>query len=230
MNPVGAISVSIGMNQFFCLLSLTFLFLIQPAETTAQSGTARTQLENFSRGLETLQARFEQQVISNDGSVQAGSSGTVWLSRPHLFRWEYGGDFPELVVADGRNIWIYDEMLEQVTVRDQSQLAVNSPLMLLTDPSQLDEQFEVRELGDTGELDLLELRARDQESEFERILLGLKDDRLEMMVMEDAFGLRTELQFVAIQRNPGLAPELFIFEPPESADIIGDPRRNPADQ
>ena len=218
------------MNRYFCLLSIIFLCLAQPAEIAAQSGAARTQLENFSHGLETLQARFEQRVLSADGSVQAGSSGTVWLSRPHLFRWEYGGNFPELVVADGRNIWIYDEMLEQVTVRDQSQLAVNSPLTLLTDPGQLDEQFEVRELGEAGELDLLELRARDQESEFERILLGLKDDSLEMMVMEDAFGLRTELQFVAIQRNPALAPELFLFEPPESVDIIGDPRRNSGDQ
>ena len=53
-------------------------------------------------------------------ALQDGSAGQVWLRRPQLFRWEYGGDFPEVVVADGKNIWIYDEMLEQVTVKNQS--------------------------------------------------------------------------------------------------------------
>jgi outer membrane lipoprotein carrier protein len=142
-----------------------------------------------------------------------------------LFRWEYGGDFPEVVVADGRNIWIYDEILEQVTVKDQSMTAVNSPLTLLTDLGKLDEQFEVREVGGVDGLQLLELRSRDAESQFERILLGLRNDSLQMMVMEDAFGLRTEVQFQQVRRNPELDSGLFTFEPPESADVIGEIQR-----
>jgi outer membrane lipoprotein carrier protein len=191
-------------------------------DAAAQSGPARAQLEQFSDGLESLHARFEQKVISSNGSVEDGSSGEVWLSRPGLFRWQYGGDFPELVVADGSKIWIYDEMLEQVTVKDQSRATVNSPLTLLTDPGQLDEQFEVRELGEDEEVYLLELRARSVDTEFDRILLGLRDDTLLLMVMEDAFGLRTEVRFNQIRRNPDLGPELFTFQPPDSADVIGD--------
>jgi outer membrane lipoprotein carrier protein len=218
------------MKRLLLLLAATGFALALPVESWAQAGPARSQLENFSNGLETLRADFTQQVISNDGSVQDGSSGAVWLSRPHLFRWEYGGDFPEVVVADGVNIWIYDEMLEQVTVKSQSLEAVNSPFTLLTDLGQLEQQFVVKELGDTGELHLLELRARRTESEFERILLGLKDDSLVMMVMEDAFGLRTEVRFMRIQRNPELDPALFRFEPPDSADVIGDPQGGRGEQ
>ncbi|MCJ7815193.1 MAG: outer-membrane lipoprotein carrier protein LolA, partial [Xanthomonadales bacterium] len=139
--------------------------------------------------------------------------------------WEYGGDFPEIVVADGKNIWIYDEELEQVTVKDQTQAAVDSPLTLLTDPGRLDEQFEVREAGETEEWQLLELRAKNTGADFERILLGLRDDSLRLMVMEDAFGLRTEVTFQMIQRNPELDSGLFTFEPPESADVIGEIQR-----
>lgn len=190
----------------------------------AQSAGAREQLERFSAGMNTLHARFEQQVITADGKVQDGSSGEVWLQRPKLFRWEYGGDFPELVVADGKNIWIYDEVLEQVTVKDQSQ-AVDSPLSLLTDLGQLDEQFEVREAGAMDDMFLLELRSRNAESEFERILLGLSENSLKLMVMEDAFGLRTELKFGQIEKNPGVDPGLFTFTPPESADVIGEIQR-----
>ena len=212
-------------------LSATFLGLFTAfatlAPAVAQPGPARAQLERFSSGLDTLHARFEQQVIGSDGVVQDASSGQVWLSRPGLFRWEYGGDFPELVVADGERIWIYDEMLEQVTVKDQSQAAVNSPLTLLTDLGQLDEQFEVREAGDMAGMQLLELRSRSLETEFERILLGLREDLLQLMVMEDAFGLRTELTFSGIERNPELEDGLFRFTPPDGADVIGDPRSTP---
>jgi outer membrane lipoprotein carrier protein len=207
--------LSIGASLFSSLL---FSGLVQ-----AQS--ARTQLDRFSEGLETLHARFEQQVIGSDGAATDRSSGEVWLSRPRLFRWEYGGDFPELVVADGKNIWIYDEELEQVTVKDQSRAAVDSPLTLLTDPGRLDAQFEVSEAGESDQWQLLELRPKDSNADFERILLGLHDDSLVLMVMEDAFGLRTEITFGMIQRNPELDSGLFMFVPPESADVIGEIQR-----
>jgi len=210
------------MRRFFLFSAVLLYSLAWPADTQAQPGPARTQLEHFSNGLETLHALFEQQVISSDGAVEDSSSGQVWLRRPQMFRWEYGGDFPEVVVADGKNIWIYDEVLEQVTVKDQTYTSANSPLTVLTDLGKLEEQFEVREVGDAEGLHLLELRSRSTESEFERILLGLRDDSLQMMVMEDAFGLRTEVRFQQVRRNPELETSLFTFQPPESADVIGE--------
>jgi len=45
------------------------------------------------------------------------------------------------------------------------------------------------------------------------------------MVMEDAFGLRTEINFVEVERNPELDPALFTFVPPDSADVIGEIQR-----
>lgn len=213
------------MKRIVLLTAFLVISMLSFLSVQAQSPAARTQLERFSADMNSLHARFEQQVISSDGSVQDGSSGQVWLQRPKLFRWEYGGDFPELVVADGKNIWIYDETLEQVTVKGQSESAVNSPLTLLTDLSQLDEQFEVREAGELDELQLLELRSRTAESEFDRILLGLSGNSLRLMVMEDAFGLRTELKFEQVEKNPELDPGLFTFKPPESADVIGEIHR-----
>jgi outer membrane lipoprotein carrier protein len=109
------------MLRFNPMARLLAVFcLAVAAASPAQEQSARQQLERFTAGLETLHAQFEQQVISTDGAVQDSSSGEVWLSRPQRFRWAYGGDFPELVVADGSHIWIYDEALEQVTVRNQS--------------------------------------------------------------------------------------------------------------
>lgn len=197
-------------------------WFLAAAAAWAQGNSAQQQLEQFSAGLETLHAKFEQKVIGTDGAVADESSGEMWLSRPQKFRWAYGGDFPELVVADGTRIWIYDEALEQVTVRNQSREAADSPLALLTNPGQLNRQFDIRDAGEAEGLQLLELRSRMTESEFERILLGLDGNQLELMIMEDAFGLRTELRFRDIERNPPLDESLFTFVPPAGADLIGD--------
>ncbi len=201
---------------------VTLLVLAIPSIVTAQSGPARVQLERFTNGLKSLHARFDQLVINADGLVEENSSGQLWIAHPNRFRWEYGGKFPELMVADGEKIWLYDEMLEQVTIRQQSSLTSDSPLTLLTDLGQLDGQYDVRELGDDSGLDLLELRARNPESQFERVLLGLDDDKVILMIMEDVFGLRTEIRFKDIERNPQLNEELFHFTPPEGVDVIGD--------
>lgn len=208
------------------ILTLWVTLVIGTAfSTNALAQPARAQLDRFSDGLVTLYAEFQQEISGSGGAARESSSGEVWLSRPRLFRWAYGGEFPELVVADGKNIWVFDEVLEQVTVKNQASEVVDSPLTLLTEPGRLDEQFEVREAGESDEWQLLELRPRNSEAEFDRILLGLRDDSLQMMVIEDTFGLRTDIRFLRIQRNPELDPGLFRFEPPESADVIGEIQR-----
>ena len=197
------------------------LGLVLPFSAWA-SGPARTGLEQFSNGLETLQAAFTQTIVAPDGSLESEGSGEVWLKRPGLFRWSYGGDFPELIVADGERLWLYDPTLEQVTVKPQSGLAEDSPLMLLTDLDEMDNQFSVTEVGDYEGLKLLELESLNPESEFDRVLLGFDGNMLALMSLEDAFGLRTQIRFSEISRNPELDLELFRFVPPENTDIVGE--------
>jgi outer membrane lipoprotein carrier protein len=195
--------------------------LLVSAVSANSSGPARTELERFATGLEYFQAEFTQIVKSQDGQIQDQTQGEVWLQSPDKLRWIYTGDFPETIVADGLNIWIHDESLEQVTVKPQSEDAADSPLMILADVSQLDNQFQVTELGDYNDMLLLELKSLDTESEFERILLGLDSSGIRMMAMEDAFGQRTEIHFENVLRNTSIDLELFKFTPPEGSDVVG---------
>lgn len=209
------------MNILFKTLTYLIFCLASFAVCAGDTGPARTELERFTNGLEGLQADFTQTVKSQDGRVQDQTEGQVWLQSPDKLRWVYSGDFPEIIVADGKNIWIYDESLEQVTVKPQSDQASDSPLMLLADVSRLDAQFLVNELGDFEDMQLLELRSRDDESEFERILLGLVPGGIRMMAMEDAFGQRTEIHFENVRVNAPADPDLFRFTPPENVDVVG---------
>lgn len=218
---------------FAMAMLIAFSMATTPGSALAQDGeigndpgseapSGRMALERFARDLETYHATFEQKIIDSDGVVQDANEGEMWLSRPSLFRWEYGGDFPEVIVADGEHVWMHDISLEQVTVKNQSEMANDSPLVILTDLGKLDEQFEVRDLGIDDGLAYVELRSVQEGAEFDRVLLGIRGEALELMAMEDAFGLRTEIRIANARRNPELAGELFEFEPPDGVDVVGD--------
>ena len=210
------------MNGYRFLL-LFILGVAALAASADSSGPARSELERFASGLESFQADFTQTVKSQDGGVQDSSLGKIWLQTPDKLRWAYLGEFPETIVADGRNIWIHDESLQQVTVKPQSDQAADSPLMILADVSQLDSQFQVAELGDYENMLLLELKSLDDEAQFERVLLGLDSTGIRMMAMEDAFGQRTEIYFENALRNQPVDAQLFSFTPPEGTDVVGVP-------
>ena len=205
------------MKVLFSML----LIVISTVAFSDTSGPARSELERFSDGLETLQVDFSQVVKSQDGSIQDKTYGNAWLKSPDKLRWVYAGDFPEIIVADGTDVWIYDEVLEQVTIKPQSNHVADTPLLILTDISQLDQQFMVAELGDFEDMQLLELKSRDEESQFERILMGVDASGIRMMIMEDAFGQRTEIHFTNIVRNAEVEADVFRFTPPEGTDVVG---------
>ena len=198
------------------------LWLVAAMAQADEHGGGRDALTRFSANLNALQASFDQVVLNQEGVVETQGKGRVWLLRPNQFRWSYEGDFPEVIVADGRSVWMHDVVMEQVTVKPQSGMAQDSPLSVLMDISSLDQQFAVRELGKHDGLDLLELVSQSSESAFERVMLGLEEDLIALMVMEDAFGLRTELRFDEVLRNPDLSEEMFQFSPPEGADVVGE--------
>lgn len=208
------------LKSLSAVLLLGFV-LASPMLNAAMDQPGRDELNRFAGDLQSMHARFEQRVLRSDGGVENESSGEVWLQSPHFFRWAYGGEFPEQVIADGERIWIYDEVLEQVTVKSQQEFNNDSPLIILTDIQRLDELFEVREAGDIDGMVLLELRPNNSESEFDRMLVGLSNGELRMLAMEDAFGMRTEILFIELQKNPELDEKLFRFTPPEGVDVIG---------
>jgi len=178
-------------------------------------------LESFLGGLHTLQADFVQTVVVPDGQQELTSRGTFYLSRPSRFRWSYSSPEGQLVVADGDRVWLYDADLLQVSHQDQDDALRGTPALLLSDTSPIDKHFETIELGPRIGLEWLELIPRGENSEITKVLVAFDGDTLERLEMIDSFGQVTRFFFTKLQRNPQLADELFRFNPPPEADILG---------
>ena len=188
----------------------------------AATASARSQLDAFTRGLKGLDGNFTQQVYDPNGRKSDSSAGSVRLSAPRQFRWEYRQPAPQLIVADGDHIWIYDPELEQVTVRQQSLAEQDSPLSVLIDPTELDRQYRVSEGGRAGGLNWLVLAPRKtDEAPFQRARLGFGAAGLAQMELTDGLGQRTVIGFSQWKRNPAFPRGTFRFTPPKGVDVVG---------
>jgi outer membrane lipoprotein carrier protein len=192
---------------------------------TKPAGAAASPIDAFTKGLTGLRGRFVQRVFDAKGSQREESSGTVALSAPRQFRWEYEQPFPQLIVADGDHVWIYDPDLEQVTVKVQSHEEQQSPLAVLIDPGQLERQFEVTDAGDEGGLAWVELTPRSEDDAgLQRARLGFNGNQLQRMQLQDALGQQTVIEFSGWRRNPDFAADIFTFQAPAGVDVVGETR------
>ncbi|TKS54012.1 outer membrane lipoprotein chaperone LolA [Luteimonas yindakuii] len=185
---------------------------------------ARDVLQTFTRDLKGLDGQFAQRVFDGNGRVKESSSGRVALSAPRLFRWEYVKPYPQLIVADGRRVWVFDPDLEQVTVRPQGPEEQNSPLATLIEPGRLDRDFDVsEEAAPVDGLHWMTLTPkRDQDASFQSARLGFDATALVRMEVVDALGQRTEIAFSGWRKNPRFAAETFRYTPPAGVDVIGE--------
>lgn len=179
-------------------------------------------LNDFTRDLKGLRGQFSQQVFDPNGGLSETSSGAIALAVPRQLRWEYVEPFPQLIVADGEHLFIFDPDLEQVTVRRQVYEEQQSPLLALVDPEERERQFKLKGAGQRDGLDWIELEAKQEEATIRSALLGLSGDQLLRMEFTDSLGQRTDIRFSAWQRNPDFEPGVFRFEIPAGVDVVGD--------
>ena len=96
-------------------------------------------LDNVRKDLHTLSAEFIQYEIDPNDRMSEQSTGHMWLSSPDQFKWVYNTPAPQLIIANGDRIWIYDEDLEQVTIRQQD--STQNPLYVLLNKQQTEENY-----------------------------------------------------------------------------------------
>jgi len=208
------------MRTMKTLLVTAVLMLTFSAASAFAAGEAR--LRSFLTDVRSLSAEFEQVQRNENGDEQENASGTLMMQQPGRFRWDYRLPYEQLIVADGRRLWVYDADLEQVTVRSMDDALGNSPARLLSGELDLDADFTMHELPRSDGLEWVELRPSDAQEEFSVMRLGFAPRELRAMQMTDNLGNITDITFSKIKINPRLDSGLFTFIPPPGVDIIGE--------
>ena len=210
------------LSVLLILLSLSLNVSSHAAETDNKASlSANKKLQGYLASLESYEANFTQQVLTNNDTEFDRTEGQFVLKRPNRFRWEVKTPYQQTIIADGKVLYSIDHDLEQVTLADLEQSLTNSPIQILSKANQdLDAVFET-EFGESDDrYEFFILTPKDPSATFEQILLGFSDERLASIELFDSLGQITVVRLLNVRVNPILGNEAFEYKPIEGYDVI----------
>lgn len=195
------------------------LFAMCTAVPLAQAAP-KDDLQQFVDGVQTLSAEFKQVQSDEKGKVLSTSTGHMWLSRPGRFRWSYETPYQQLMVCDGKTLWMYDPDLTQVTIRPANEALLGTPAALLSQRSTLSDQFKLEDGGSNGKIRVVRLKPKSGDSDFKAIELSLKNGIPQQMKFLDQLGGSSTVSFTKVETAVQLDESLFKFVVPKGTEVI----------
>lgn len=205
------------MNKYLPLILLAALFA---PISHAESG--EDQLRAFLTDLDSLRADFEQKLFNESGDLLETSEGLLYLQRPGRFNWTYETPYQQKIITDGQTLWIYDQDLEQVTIRDMQAGLQATPAAILGANTDIDEFYAIHEMGELEGYDWVRLQSKQEDGQYSDIRMGFDGRKLGMMVLSDNLGQTTRIDFSNVELNAEIDPDRFVFIPPDDVDVLDD--------
>lgn len=188
------------------------------AAGAAQADAVDT-LRAFVRDVKTGRADFTQTVTSPDGAKKKTSTGRFEFARPNRFRFEYVKPFEQLIVGDGRKVWIHDPDLQQASSRRLDQALGATPAALLAGGS-LERDFDLAALPERDGLAWAQATPRARDGAFQSLRVGFRGTALAAVEVVDGFGQKSLLQFSGWEANARVDAGAFVFTPPPGTDVV----------
>ena len=179
-------------------------------------------LKDFFNNTQSMRAKFHQMVNDNKGRKVQEVDGTMQLQRPNKFRWDYSKPYEQQIISDGKQVFLFDAELQQVTIRDLSKAIGSSPAAMLAGGEAVEKSFTLKNATRKDGLTWVLALPKDKDSGFDRVLLGFKADKLRKMEMYDSFNHVTLITFEDVERNPVLQESTFLFTTPKGVDVVGE--------
>lgn len=183
-------------------------------------------LTQLLKNMRSMKADFTETLVSKNGKVLQKLTGQMAFQRPGQFRWEVQKPTKQLIVTNGKRLWIYEPELEQVTIRSLSKAAGETPALLLSDADlSLTKEFKITASSDDSSLQWFALTPKDNSSMIALLKLGFANSEIQQMQIRDHLGHVTQITFTHIQPNISLQDSLFKFRPPARVDVIDETKK-----
>ena len=214
------------MKQLYRSLILTFLSLVLVVSVEAQESSVQQEsqkdplalLAGVREGLTGLQAHFTQyELVENNQKVDP-NSGQVWMQVPALFRWQYVEPIEQLIVADGEKVWVYDEDLEQVTVKAQDNDL--NPIYVIINDEKSQQHYDIKHEMSRQDIDWISLTPKVRNEEVQTVWLAVHEQTIIQIKVVNQMGQTMVFEFSDIKKNPDMPEDMFTFVPPEGVDVV----------
>ena len=215
--------------RLWVALAVAWLGLTGGALADASKESARKEavgkLQARYEATRSMRASFRQKVESPTLASPLQSHGTVLFERPNHMRWDYAAPDEQLIIGDGKTLWIYQPDLKQV-IRAQLSDAfqAQTPLTFLAGLGQVERDFDATLEREDAKHWVLRLVPKGDTQLGTLVLVVRKSDAgLAEARITDPVGTTTSLTFTDEARNVDIPADRFRFEPPPGVDVVSPP-------
>jgi outer membrane lipoprotein carrier protein len=168
-------------------------------------------------------ADFLQESTIKSMEITDFASGRLYVRYPGMMRWEYEKPDRQVIITDGKKLWIYRPMDNQVMVGSAPVFFRDGKgASFLSDISLVRKKFNIQLARAEGEY-LYELRMKPIEGTLNvseiRLYITPRSYHIARIVTLNDYGDDTRIDIVSPQFNANLEPSLFSFEIPPGADV-----------
>lgn len=213
--------------SFVFLCSLIFPLAVFGTPVSKNANPAAS-LETTLMNIKTIQADFSE-VILTGSHVNQRLSGVFYLKKMGAkdkgagkFLWKTIKPIHQEIISNGKQVWIYDKDLEQVTITSLQKNVGATPVLLLNgEKGNIAQNYKVNlaQKSSGSRIDLYTLVPK-HKTLYRFIQMSFDGKILTHMRFEDNLGQFTDFTFTHIKLNQPILDKLFVFVPPKNVDII----------
>ena len=211
----------------FLLFFIPFILFGFSFESFAKDGNILQLIQTQYKKIKSFSGTFVQfSYQKNSETIPRKAEGEVAYKRPGKMRWLYSIPEEHLLVTNGKTLWLFDPLLENVTVKKLEKIADGTALSFMLGFGDLNYDFDRRDLtknflGDEDGL-VVELVPKKRNSNLSFIQLKINPktyDLKQMLLMDDQGNYRTiELNFM--KYNLKLEDNFFEFQITKDIEVI----------
>ena len=200
------------MKKSFVALLCVFLSIFQFASAETDSELLQQKLAKFN----VIQADFFQTVTSPEGQTIQENVGELTISRPGNFHWKVTSPEEELIVSNGKDMWLFSPFIEQVTIMNFTDAIAGTPFALLSGADKSAwSNFNVKQVDNKFIVTNKEAQTNTNIFTF---VFDDKDGIKEFIVQEQQ-GQKSVFQLSNKQYNVALANDYFEFKIPAGVEV-----------
>ncbi|MGN1392840.1 MAG: outer membrane lipoprotein chaperone LolA [Succinivibrionaceae bacterium] len=199
-----------GFYKFILFLLAQSLFF-----TNTASADARDELLVIIKSVDSFSGDFEQVVKNEENKVLQESFGELYMVRPNKFKMVVTKPDASELVTDGRVIYNYDELLEQVTIYDFALQVNNSPLILLiTDDKSIWDKYDIIKQNDSKFI----VTPKDISGLIKQMDIYFENSKFSSIDIIEKDNKINHYSFVNV-KNDQISSEVFKFTIPEGVTV-----------
>lgn len=199
----------------------TFLFLLFFSSVIFANSqqTAANKLSELLDQFTTFQSDFTQKTTDIQQQTLQRSNGLVMIERPGCFRWETKNPSHQIVITNGKKLWVYDVDLKQATEQSIANSTMNPAKLLSGNIDDLLNQFTVRMIPHKN-IVVFQLIPKQPNQQFQSIAMAFSHDKLTSMQIENNMQQTTVFDFADIKLNTYFPSSLFEFTAPSGVNVM----------